>query len=103
MNTMADANEESMKAQGADPYQPHNKDGPGVSAWRQRMGTPEAKTTDRLRAPTAEWVNAAARNRGLYQVTIRGQQKVLAVALVHALVHNLLRSQSLREAKDRKK
>ncbi len=96
-------NEESKKAKGEDPYQPHKKDGPGVSAWRQRMGTSEAKTTYRLRAQTAEWVNAGARNRGLYQVTIRGQQKVLAVALLHALVHNLLRAKSLRDAKERKK
>jgi transposase len=94
-------NEESKKAKGEDPYQSHKKDGPGVAAWRQRMGTPEAKTIYRLRAQTAEWVNAGARNRGLYQVTVRGRQKVLAVALLHALVHNLLRTKSLRETRER--
>jgi transposase len=92
-------NEENKKAKGEDPYQPYKNDGPGVGTWRQRMGTPEAKMTYRLRAQTAEWVNAGARNRGLYQVRVRGQQKVLAVALLHALVHNVLRAKSLREAK----
>ena len=96
-------NQESKKAKGEDPYQPRAKDGPGVAQWRQRMGTPEAQTIYRLRAQTAEWVNAGARNRGLYQVTVRGRQKVLAVALLHALVHNLLRARSLREAQATKK
>jgi len=91
-------NEASMQEKGEDPYQPRKKDGPGVSAWRQRMGTLEAKAIYPLRAQTAEWANAGARNRGLYQVTVRGRQKVLAVALLHALVHNLLRAAALRRA-----
>lgn len=92
--------EEKKKAAGADPYQPRKNDGPGVSAWRERMGTAEAKTIYKLRAQTAEWANAGARNRGLYQVRVRGLQKVLAVALLHALVHNLLRAHTLRQAKE---
>lgn len=92
-------NEATKKAKGDDPYQPRPKDGPGVAAWRQRMGTPEAQMLYRLRAATAEWANAGARNRGLYQVQVRGRQKVLAVALLHALVHNLLRARTLRQAK----
>lgn len=91
-------NAASKTARGDDPYQPRPKDGPGVAAWRQRMGTPEAQALYRLRAQTAEWVNAGARQRGLYQVTVRGRQKVLAVALLHALVHNLLRAVGLRRA-----
>lgn len=92
--------EEKKKAKGIDPYQPGRKDGPGVIDWRARMGTPEAKTIYRLRAQTAEWVNAGARNRGLYQVTVRGAQKVLAVVLLHALAHNLLRAVALRREKE---
>jgi transposase len=91
--------EATKKAKGDDPYQPRRKDGPGVAAWRQRMGTPEAQAIYRWRAATAEWVNAGTRNRGLYQVQVRGRQKVLAVALLHALVHNLLRAALLRQAK----
>jgi transposase len=95
-------NAEKKLAAGEDPFQPHAKDGPGVATWRQRMGTPEAQALYRLRAPTAEWVNAGTRNRGLYQVTVRGRQKVLAVALLHALVHNLLRAVALRRAAETK-
>ena len=92
-------NEEATTAKGQDPYQPKKKDGPGVAAWRQRMGTPAAKETYKFRAATAEWVNAGARQRGMYQVTVRGRQKVLAVALLQALVHNLRRTVALRAAK----
>jgi hypothetical protein len=91
--------EAKQKAQGLDPYQPKKKDGPGVSAWRQRMGTEEAKGVYRQRAATAEWTNAGARNRGFYQVVLRGRPKVLAVALWYALAHNLLRARTLRDAK----
>jgi len=83
---------------GKDPYQPKKKDGPGVAEWRQRMGTAAAKVIYRERAATAEWTNAHARNRGFYQVRVRGQSKVLAVALLYALVHNLMRAKALREA-----
>lgn len=84
--------EEAKKGRGTDPYQPRPQDGAGVAAWRQRMGTEEAKRIYRLRAQTAEWVNAGMRQRGMYQFAVRGQQKVLAVALWYALAHNLLRS-----------
>jgi transposase len=92
--------EAKKKAQGIDPYQPGKKDGPGVINWRARMGTPEAKVIYRLRAQTAEWANAGARNCGLYQVTVRGVQKVLAVVLLFALAHNLLRAVALRKEKE---
>jgi transposase len=89
----------AKKEKGEDPYQPRPKDGPGVAAWRQRMGTAAAQQLYRLRAATAEWANAGARNRGMYQVPVRGRQKVLAIALLQALVHNLLRARTLRQVK----
>ena len=92
-------NEAKQLEQGKDPYQAKNKDGPGVAAWRQRMGTEAAKEIYRQRAATAEWTNAQARNRGLYQVRVRGQQKVLAIALLFALAHNVLRAAALRQQK----
>ncbi len=92
-------NAESEQAKGNDPYQPKKKDGPGVATWRQRMGTEQAQEIYKLRAATAEWANAGARQRGLYQVTVRGRLKVLAVALLQALAHNLLRTVALREQK----
>ena len=60
--------------------------------------TPEAQALYPLRAATAEWTNALARNRGLYQVRVRGLAKVHAVLLLYALVHNLMQSRVLRAA-----
>jgi hypothetical protein len=66
-----------------DRYTPLPSDSPAVAAWRQRMGTAEAKDTYKLRAATVECVNAQARSRhGVYQVR--------CVALWVALTHNLL-------------
>jgi transposase len=91
---------DKKKAAGVDPFKPRKNDGPGVAAWRQRMGTDEGRVTYKLRAQTAEWANAGARNRGFYQVRVRGQHKVLAIALLHALVHTLLRAVVLRQQKE---
>jgi transposase len=71
-------------------------DSASTAAWRQRMQTPEAKTLYKERAATAECVNAQARNHGLYRLLVRGLQKVKAVALWHALAHNVRRALSLR-------
>jgi hypothetical protein len=62
------------------------------------MGTAEAKTIYKERASTAEWVNAGARNRGLYGVRVHGQKKVMAVVLWYALAHNYWRLKKLRQA-----
>ena len=70
-----------------------------TALWRARMGTPAAKAIYKQRAATAEWVNAQARNRGLYQVTVRGRPKVLVVVLWYALAHNFDRLRSLRAAR----
>ena len=74
-----------------DPHTPRPDDGPAVASWRQRMATPEAKAIYKERAATAECVNADARNHGLYRFLVRGQPKVRAVALWHALAHNVRR------------
>jgi hypothetical protein len=73
-------------------------DSPTVAAWRQRMAGAEAKAIYKERAATAECVNAQARNRGLLQLPVRGQLKAKAIALWHALAHNLMRSVQLRAA-----
>jgi transposase len=93
--------EKTKLAKGQDPYAPRPKDGPGVRAWRERMGTEQGKAIAALRGATAEWLHAGMRNRGLYQVRVRGADKVRAVGLWHALAHNLLRAIVLR--KDAKK
>ena len=73
-----------------DRYAPLPGDAPAVAAWRERMGTAEAKQTYKLRAATAECVNAQARSsNGVYQVRVRGRAKVRCVALWVAIAHNL--------------
>jgi transposase len=76
---------------GVDPYQPKPTDSAAVAAWRTRMATAEGKGRYRVRAATAEWTNAQARNRGLRQFLVRGLAKVKAVALWFGVAHNLSR------------
>lgn len=88
--------EQKKRDAGIDPFAPRKGDSVGVVAWRQRMGTEAAKAIYTERAQTAEWANAGMRNRGLYQVRVRGLAKVKAVVLWYALAHNLLRAEALR-------
>jgi transposase len=78
-----------------DKHQPKPKDSPAVTQWRQRMGTDQAKQLYKLRAATAECVNAQARNRGLQRLPVRGLAKVRCVVLLFALAHNLMRTVAL--------
>ena len=73
------------------PHEPHPGESAAVTAWRVRMGTPDAQTIYKERAATAECVNADVRNHGLYRFLVRGLAKVLAVARWHALAHNVRR------------
>jgi transposase len=79
-----------------DRYQPLPDDSEAVAAWRQRMGTQDAKTIYKERAATAECVNAIARNRGLRQLAVRGLEKAKTVLLWFALAHNVMREAALR-------
>jgi transposase len=81
-----------------DRYAPKPGDSPAVADWRARMASEEAKAIYKDRAATAECVNAQARNRGLYQLRVRGQLKAKAIALWHALAHNMMRAVRLRVA-----
>jgi transposase len=65
---------------------------PAVAAWRERMATEDAKKVYRVRAATAERVNADARvHRGLSAVPVRGLNKIHSWALWAALAINVLR------------
>jgi transposase len=65
---------------------------PAVAAWRARMATAEGKTQYKVRAGTAERINADARtHRALGLIPVRGLQKVQTWALWTALAINLLR------------
>lgn len=74
-----------------DKHEPKADDSAAVASWRQRMGIEEAQALYKLRAATAECVNAQARNRGLQRLPVRGLAKVRCVALLFALAHNLMR------------
>lgn len=76
-------------------YAPKKGDSPVVKEWRINMGTIEAKKIYKDRASTAECVNAAARNRGLQQFSVRGMDRVTSVMLIFALTHNIIRAISL--------
>ena len=78
-----------------DPHQPKPGDSGAVAAWRERMGTDEAKVIYKQRAASAECANAQARNRGLQLLTVRGVAKVKCVVLLFALAHNLMRMVAL--------
>jgi len=75
-----------------DPHAPRPEDSEAVAAWRQRMGTDEAKAIYKQRAATAETVNADAKaHRGLDCLAVRGLDKVLGSASLFALTYNILR------------
>jgi transposase len=80
------------------PHRPLPKDPPAVAAWRERMGREAAKQIYKLRAATAECVNAIGRNRGLRQLPVRGRRKVRTVLLWFALAHDMMRELALQQA-----
>ena len=84
-----------QEQQGKDPYAAKPGDSPEVAAWRERMGTEEAKEKYKQRSKT-EWPNAECRNRGLQQFLVRGLVKVKSVVMWYVLIHNLLRMVALR-------
>ena len=80
------------KKKGESPdYEPKADDTPQVGEWRSRMGTKEAKEVYKERAATVELVNADVKEHRGMKLRARGLDKVLAVALLHALTFNLLR------------
>lgn len=63
---------------------------PEVETWRALMSSEEGKVEYRGRAALVENVNAHARSRyNIKQVLVRGLDKVLCVALMMSLTHNL--------------
>jgi Transposase DDE domain len=88
--------EKRQREAGKDPYAKKKGDSEAVADWRARMGTAAAKAIYQLRCQTAEWVNAMARNRGLWQMPVRGQKKCRTVAVLYAITHNLMHAMKLR-------
>ena len=76
------------------PAKPQPKEGPGVSAWRERMSLQASFEIFRQRLP-CERPHADARNRGLQRFLVRGIAKAKAVALWHVTAYNFLQQQRL--------
>jgi hypothetical protein len=90
--------ERKQREAGKDPFarKPHDTD--RTAAWRGRMGQEASKVTYRLRAQTAEWVNALCRNRGLWRMPVRGRGRCRIVATLYAIAHNLIHQGNVRAA-----
>ena len=88
-------NEKKQLQSGHDPYAPKARDSEQMSAFRARMGTPEAKEVYKQRPSIAEFPNADCRNRGLHQFRVRGCVKAKAQTLWHVLAYNFLRMKHL--------
>lgn len=74
---------------GRDRHEPLPDDPSEIATWRKRMKTDAAKTIYKERAASVECANAQTRNKGLIQFPVRGLEAVKAVALWHALTHNM--------------
>lgn len=76
---------------GKDPFAPRGDDGPGVATWRRRMASEEGKAQYKYRA-ICECIHARWRNWNLIRLNVRGEAKVTAVMLWHALANNVLQA-----------
>lgn len=71
------------------------KEPESMKEWRSRMQTPAGQEVYGLRK-LIEWVNANLKNHGFGFIPVRGLIKAKAVALWHALAHNLMVAHRLR-------
>jgi transposase len=79
---------------GTDPYKARSRDGEGTSAWRGRMGSEAGKAQYQIRT-ICECIHARWRHWRLWQVTVRGREKVRSVALLYAFTNNVLQGYRL--------
>jgi transposase len=89
-----------MRTRGETPSQEHRRrDTPEVAQWRSRMKRTDSRSIYKLRAATAETVNADLRTwRSLDRIPIRGLAKARCHVLLNALTYNLARWRALTAA-----
>ena len=92
-------NENKLLDEGSDPYAAKPREDKHFTAFRERMGTPEAQAIYRRRAAAAEFPNAICRNHGLTQFSVRGLVKAKSQVLWHALAYNFQRFRNLFDQK----
>lgn len=78
-----------------DPLAPQASDTAPLAQWRRLMASEQGRQLYKRRAASVECANAQLRRRGLQRLNVRGLLKAKAVALWHALAHNLMRMRSL--------
>jgi transposase len=86
---------EQLEKHGKDPHARQKGDTDEYANFRERMAKEESKDLSKTRPSVAEFPNADCRNRNLRQFTVRGLEKVKAVALWHALAFNFMRMLNL--------
>ncbi|MCE9583797.1 MAG: transposase [Planctomycetes bacterium] len=83
---------QTPRTPGRDRYQPREGQSKAVSAWRRRMGSSRGREIYKLRASTAETVNADLRCfRGLDRFLVRTLPKVTCVVLWSVIAYDLMR------------
>lgn len=85
-----------LERNGKDPHSRQRRDTDQYADFRARMANPAYKEMYKQRPSIAEFPNADCRNRKLHQFQVRGQLKVKAVALWHALAFNFMRMLNLK-------
>lgn len=82
---------------GTDPLAPHEDDGPGVAAWRERMASEQGQAQYKKRS-ICECIHARWRHWNLIRLTVRGVKKVTVVMLWYALANNILQGHRMMRA-----
>lgn len=83
---------QERKTSGRDRYQPRDSDSKAAADWRKRMGSSKGQEIYKLRASTAETVNADLRCfRGLDRFLVRTLPKVTCVVLWSVIAYDLMR------------
>jgi hypothetical protein len=90
--------EKKQREAGQDPFARKPHDTSHTAAWRERMSQDASRTIYKLRAQTAEWVNALCRNRGFWHMPVRGLVRSRIVATLYAIIHNLVHQGNVRAA-----
>lgn len=73
-----------------DALTPRKTDNEAMRRLRIRMTSEESQVKYQERCSTAEFVNAASKNRGMREFLVRGLEKVKQAALLYAITHNMM-------------
>lgn len=69
---------------------PNKNDSTAMKELRELMATEEGQIVYKERPSTAEFANAVTKNLGMRSFLVRGLDKVLSMALMYAITHNMM-------------